>query len=353
MFLFHILSCMLLFLSFQNTLPRSPLRKKEPNAPFITIGWANDPDHFYTQYNSHYEEHPVFTVFNDAQFTDYLLPEGPLSTKENESSLTGTQLSKLIEELLVDIRKRKKKFKHFTVLQNRNFNSKRQCGLIVLKCKKHPFVVKLFLETPKSFINPYCKGIDSIAFFYMSGGTNRHMTGFTRINNLHRIKTRLSNNPDFFKLQCVFPRKWFWTPADKPWITIKGYNIGKQQTVSTTFPGTYAIIADYIDTKEVYPLEHKQRNAFIMNFCNKLDVAIDPHANNFIIDKDPANQDSICVKIIDTEFFPSLVGLRQKKQFRNYNSWYQYLTGKCIGDMYFRPKSTRIYAQKKMILHNS
>lgn len=326
------------------------MRKKETNDPYITIGWENTPkEQHYKHYDSHYEEYPIFTVFDPKYFKKYYLPQAQL---RDDCSLTGKELNLLIENLIKEIKNRRKKFKDFILLQNKNFNNKKQCGLIVLKCKKYPFVVKLFLETPKTFINPYCKGIESIAFFYMSGGTNRHITGFTRIKNLHYIQSILCNNPSFSYIDWQFPRKWFWAPEAVPWIHINGYNLGSEKILQTTFPGTYAIIADYIDTKETVPLEHKKRNMFIMDLCNKLHVAIDPHCTNFIINKINGQEKKISVKIIDTEFFPSLVGLKKSKNFRNYNSWYQYLTGKCIGDMYFRPKSTRKYAQAKKIMSN-
>ena len=63
--------------------------------------------------------------------------------------------------------------------------------------------------------------------------------------------------------------------------------------------------------------------------------------NNFILEKDTGK-----VVLIDTEYFPALVGMKEKRTFKNYISWYGYLTRKFIKESAFRNKKERYALQQ-------
>lgn len=310
--------------------------------PTIEARWQGSTKK-YSRIDSHYRQHPIFDSFDKVYFYNHLIPSGFVSFYNHENKerkfVSGHTLSEYIEELLIEIKNKKRIFKNFTVLQNKNFNRKKRCGLLVLKFKDYPFVLKLFMEQPKTFVDPHCKGFEPIFFFYMSGGANRHIAGFTRIKNReYIIEWSLKNH--FWKNRIKIPRKWFWLPKKASWIEIKGTNINNTKNVHTVIPGTYAIIADYVDIHEDES-DSYERNSIIMNLCNDLNMFIDPHMNNFVI-KQNKRTGLPSVTIIDTEHFPTMVGLKEKTYFNDHLDWIIYLARKCLEDIFFRSKNDRL-----------
>ena len=53
---------------------------------------------------------------------------------------------------------------------------------------------------------------------------------------------------------------------------------------------------------------------------------------------------------MDTEHFLTIVGIKEKIQFKNYLEWFIYLATKCAKDWFFRNKKERHLAQ--IIPHN-
>ncbi len=319
---------------------RSLHRPPDPLSPYITTRWDGDKT-IYTHRNFCYEEYPIFRVFDRNYFNKHKLPN---FITYDENKLVDTQiLNNLIEKLLTEIHQKKKRYSHFIVLQHKNFNRKKKCGLIVLKFKDYPFVVKLFIETPKTFINPYCKGFEPRFFFVMAGGVNRHISGLTRIKNLELLNQKISHNKNWHG-RVKTPRKWFWLPKNNKLLHITGKNIGNKKELATMLPGTYAIIADAINFDEEIKISHKKRNKIIMQLCNDLELIIDPHSNNFIFKYDE-KKNNFYIVIIDTEHFPTIVGLKDKKKFRDHYSWYLYLTKKCFHATFLFTKKQRLALQ--------
>jgi len=319
---------------------RSPFRKKDPSTPQITTRWQGASTS-YSRSSSHYEKYPLFEIFDQDYFDTHLVPEH-VTDLENDPMITKVAMNELIEELVGEIKAGKKTFKHFTVLQKKNFNTKKQCGLIVLRFKDHPLVLKLFMETPETFIDPYCKGVEPAAFFFMAGGSNRHISGLTRIYNLEWIQEQLKELPQW---SVHLPRKWFWAPKNNNYIEIVGTNIDPQAPLKTLIPSTYGIIADAIEVKENHTLSKKKRNDLIMNLCADLNFYIDPHGDNYIITCDDDKNHTI--HLLDTEHFPSMVGICDPVSFDSYTGWYLYLAEKCTIDAFFRLKNTRKLAHTK------
>jgi len=319
---------------------RSPLRKKDPSIPQLTTCWHGESMH-YSRSSSHYEKYPLFEIFDQDYFDAHTIPD-QIANLENNAMIPNISINAMIEELLDEIKAGKKTFTNFIVLQKKNFNIKKQCGLIVLRFREYPFVLKLFMETPETFVDPYCKGVEPAAFFFMAGGTNRHISGLTRIYNLEWIQEQLQTLPQW---SVHLPRKWFWAPKNNRYIEIVGTNIDQQSPLKTLVPSIYGIIADAIEIKENHTLSKKNRNDLIMKLCTDLNFYIDPHGDNYIVTCDTTGKHTI--HLLDTEHFPSMVGIHDPVSFDSYTSWYLYLAGKCATDAFFRLKNTRKLAHTK------
>ncbi len=171
-------------------------------------------------------------------------------------------------------------------------------------------------------------------FYFMGGGVNRHLSGFTRIKNAETFRAILDNNP-YWKSRVDMPRKWYWLPEDARWITISGSNIGRYKQVSIDIPGTYCIIADAIDLERSMTLVNAEDRIESMALCNTAKFIIDPHIDNFAIERNSKK-----IVIVDTEHFPTIVGF--KKDVGNFSSqaaWYINLALEAANDIFLRDKS--------------
>lgn len=310
--------------------------------PQVTAQWSDGTSSTVTT-NRYLQYYPIF-AFNTQDFIPDLLPEKLIPYKKKETEVVnGATLSALIENVLQEISTRKERVKkdryltNFTILQDKNFNYKQLCGLIVLAFKEYPFVVKLFLEKPETLFDFHATGVEPTFFFYMGGGSNRHMSGFTRIQNRKRIESKIETL-DRWKEHVVLPRKWFWMPQSRPTIVLTGKNIGGLDHAYTEIPGTYAIIADKVDfSQQTNLLTNDKKRKMFMQLCNDLELNIDPHAKNFALFEDRIRK-KFTIVLVDTEHFPTMVGPLNRTYFRNHNEWYVYLCGKCFHDMFLQTK---------------
>ncbi len=325
---------------------RSPFRKKDIDMPEIAISWKHSK-RIHRRFNRAYTEYPIFTAFNEKFFTEHSLPTGFISSKATGvGPFNCREINRQINSLLIEIKKHKKEYTYFDIIKNRNFNHCKKCGLLIVRFKQYPLVLKLFMETPRSFIDPYCKGFENQFFFYMSGGINRHIAGLTRIKNLELVLEQINNN-ERWKNNIITPRKWYWLPPKPRFIEIKGRNIGEKKQITTNIPGTYAIIADELDiTEDLHDLTPQARSELIMQLCMDLHLFVDPHADNFIIKYRPETDD-YSISIVDTEHFPSMVGLKEEPFFNNHLEWYLYLGAKFFQDAFLQTKCSRRNTQKK------
>ena len=192
--------------------------------PEIITRWAGDTK-TYRLAKYHLEEYSLFQLFDKDYFEKHLLPNTPVSYRYDQRKSVDPQiLSDLIQGLLDEIKQEKNSFTNFSILQAKDYNFKNGKGLLIVKFNDYPFVVKLFIETPDSFVSPFDKGIEPIFFFFMGGGINRHMSGFTRLKNREIILKHLAQSP--WSDQIDIPRKWNWLPTNHKWIEISGKNIG-------------------------------------------------------------------------------------------------------------------------------
>ncbi|MCA9769899.1 hypothetical protein KC460_00855 [Candidatus Dependentiae bacterium] len=319
---------------------RSIHRPIDPLIPRITTRWVGNKEKFSFQ-DSHLEEYALFKLFDKRFLFFHQLPKTQILYRHHiDKCVTSDLLEKEIQQLIKEVHGGKREFTHFTVLQEKNFNRHLASGLLIVKFKKYPFVVKLFIETPSSFVKPFDKGWEPRFIFFMSGGVNRHLTGFTRIKNLELINKKIRSSKKWSKFVDT-PRKWFWVPPKSKWIELAGYNIGGKEKQKIRFPGTYCIIADAIKPERIFSVFNPKERKIALELYNYLDILVDAHINNFMIEKGTKK-----LVIVDTEHFPTVVGFRKRPpKCKNYTSWYLQLSSKCGKETFFRTKKERRAAQ--------
>jgi hypothetical protein len=319
---------------------RSPFRPQDPFIPTITTCWVGDTKEYHLK-SSYLESQALFNKFDKASFMDSLITLTDIPYRnQKDTKVSGQEISDLIEELVREIFEHKKTFTHFDVLKRRDFNYKMLAGLLVFKFKEHPFVLKLFIETPEAFVKPFSKGWQPGCFFLMGGGINRYLSGFTRVKNLQVIKESIEGDPEWCK-QIDAPRKWFWTPKKCRWFILRGKNLAGQKEHQVTLPSIYGIIADAIKTDKQFNIFNRKHREFALNLCHFLGNRIDPHIDNFMKEENTGK-----TLLVDTEHFPTMVGLRKPLHFTNYGSWYAQLTAKFVKDTFCRDKEFRKILQK-------
>ena len=330
----RILLILILFMSNIPLSARSIYRPFDLQMPSITASWVSDKKK-HTLRKYYLEEYSLFQLFDKEFFESHLLPDEPILFRNGSNKfVTKEKLTKQIDYLLQEIKAGKRTFTYFSILQSKDYNFKKSSGLLILKSNDFPFVIKLFIETPDSFVNPFDKGIEPIFVFFMGGGINRHLLGFTRIKNREIIQKRLKEST--WANLIDIPRKWHWVPKNTKWIEIVGKNIGSSEHQMIRFPGTYCIIADAIQAERTPSLFNSFDTKMALDLCNYLDIWIDPHMKNFMIERGTGK-----FIIVDTEHFPSFVGLREKTTFASYSKWYFYLAGKCWKNAFMQTKKER------------
>ncbi|MCL4361173.1 hypothetical protein M1446_02330 [Candidatus Dependentiae bacterium] len=277
----------------------------------------------------------IFKKFDKEYFMNHQLPDGPIEFRNSKGqSVNGSQLNKLFEQAVKQI-SAKKKPRGFKILKQRDFNWKLTSGLIILKSNDYPFVIKLFFENPKSFVCPFTKGFEQSIIFIMGEGINRFNVGFTRIKNLEVIKEKINSDPYWSKI-IDFPRKWFWHPKNVKWFVVEGENIGPERRERIEFPSIYAIVSDEIVVDENFEMYSKKNREMVIRLSTFLGNRMDPHINNFLREKSTGK-----LVIIDSEHFPSMVGLQKPLEYNNYFEWYAKLSLKCIDDYFLKYKKRR------------
>lgn len=318
--------------------PYSSLRPYN-GSPIIATNWVNKTRIHYLQ-DSHLEIFPLFKTFDHDYFYDHMLPNTPIPfryfpNKTIDPKVLKTAINQFFQEIRLGC---KKKFSEFTILKNESFNSRKQAGLIVVKGKKWPlnqFVVKLFMETPQSFIQPSNKGFIAICHFIAGHGCTRYMLGFTRLKNLEMLKKMIADSPYWSKL-IDFPRKWFWIPDDYPWIHLTGYHISGYEKIAIDIPGAYAIVADAIDVEREFSIKEKEDRDLGVAICNYLECLMDPHSNNFVLEHKTKK-----VVIIDTEHSPTMVAMKEPIHIESYSQWYSFLVKKGLHEYFGRTNKER------------
>jgi hypothetical protein len=332
---FHFLC--LIFLALPLSAKRSTLRPYD-GSPTITTKWVGK-ELTHVLEDSHLEKFPLFDTFDKDYFYSHMLPTTPITLRYfPNQTIDPAVLTHAIEKFFYEVRCEEKQFSDFTVLKREAFNIRKQAGLLIVRGKTFPlnqFVVKLFMETPRSFIRAYNKGFIAVCHFIVGHGTTRYMLGFTRLKNLEMVKAMIRDNPTW-KNKVDLPRKWFWIPEKYPWIELKGYNISNEKEVSLDFPGAYAIVADAINFEREFLATNKEDCKDGIDLFNDLDCLIDPHLNNFVREENTGK-----IVIIDTEHLPTMVALKEPVKMKSYKAWYSYLVQKGVHEYFGRTAGER------------
>lgn len=321
---------------------RSVHRPSSSQLPEITTYWHDDPCNRYTLRNSHIEP-VIFTIYDENYFLKNQLPE---TISWRHAPGRSFDSKKLITDLeaavshLMGTHKKIKKLDNFIILKQTDYNYRKHTGLIILRHKEYPFVIKLFMESPDNFVKPFNRGIEECAFFIMGGGMNRYLAGFTRLPNRNEIDKKINSNRYWSKLIDV-PRKWFWLPQKSRSIEILGKNIGTKPQYMR-LPAMYAIICDAIETEYAFSILRRNDRETAISITQFLGIRIDPHINNFIVEKETKK-----VIIIDTEHFPTLIGIKDQFKVNDFFTYYSRLTFKFISDKLTLDKQARLDLQTR------
>lgn len=333
----NLIACCLIFLLLtypRSTMPtRSSFREGDLPMQTIKVKWAHQSK-CYMLPSPYFAESP-FKLYDAPFLNTFTLPPQIPYRDDATKSILGKKIIWYIKTVLKELQQHKKKYTHFIVLQNKDFNQTQGTGLIVLKLKNYPFVVKIFIETPESFIRPFSKGFHPIWFFFMAGGVTRHLSGFTRIKNLTIVQKKIRES-DYWSEKISLPRKWFWAPARNNTMEIEGINIGKENKFKVAIPGTYCIIADEVKKERSFSIYNAQDRKTSLELCNYLTQRIDSHIDNFMIEEKTQK-----IAIIDTEHFPSIAGLTEAMNFYSYTHWYLTLAQIGFKNLYGRTKKYR------------
>jgi len=349
--LFYIL--LLILFSSDIYATRSIHRKSDQTIPYITVSTSNrlieqeseKPNKkikchkFQSQY---LRKKTLKKPYENSGFKKHMLPSGNIKFRKSEKAVSSTTLKDLNEQIFQEIENGAKTFTHFSVLKDRDFNYATHSGLLILKYNDYPFVLKLSIEYPETFTNPLSRGIQASCIFILSGNT-RHLSGFTRIQNMENAKKALSKDPEY-RYYLDFPRKWYWLPKDQNFLHIQWHDDYNKHIETINIPSVYGVVCDFIETdKKVQHQEMHTLRQISIDVASYLRYTIDPHADNLVPE---ANSNKIV--IIDTEHFPTVVGLDKEMNANGYIKWYLELAGKCFSTIIFRPKQKRIFDQRKV-----
>jgi hypothetical protein len=324
--------------------PRNPRRKVDTTTPIIEITASDHKIHreWHTLQDEHISKkyllknnflrlRPIKNGFDEQFFKENFLPQDNITFRSSNDVVTGAKLSELAHNLIEEIKNGNREFTHFKVLKDSGFNYNSLSGLIVLKYKDYPFVIKVSIEHPHTIIKPFSKSYEASGIFVM-GGNLRHLTNFTRITNLKRIKELLCFNP-FYLYNLDFPRKWYWKP-DNGYDLLIDWKCGQQKDFAK-IPSIYAVIADFIITEEYQPTH--ELNRLSMKVATDVGFLIDPHAGNILIEKDTRKY-----ILLDTENFRLMIGLDTPMNAKKYIGWYIELLGRSSKTCFLRNKTERI-----------
>jgi len=330
----YILLAMPFFIQ-QDLSTRSVHRPKNAHLPTVKIQWEDENSKILELKSRYLLPRPFFELFDKDFYESHMLPSDKISYRyETEKSVTGKELGELINKVIKQVKSGKRIFEDFDILRDTNFNYRTFSGLLILKCKHHPFVVKIFMENPNTLVQPFRKGIEPMFFYFMAGGANRHNLGHTRIKNLEEFNEKIKKHPVWSK-RVVLPRKWYFEPETCRWIKLTGINFGPEK-LETSIPGAYCIVADAMRIERRMTLLNKKDRKESLALCNYVNYSIDPHIDNFGIEEETG-----LIVLVDTERMNDIVGWFDiQKEHTSQLSWYFDLATKCFADMFFKPKPT-------------
>ncbi len=319
---------------------RSPWRPRDPLIPEVSASYKGEEKSYHLK-DHHLELHALFSKYKHDEFMERLLPDGPIPFRNDpKQTVDAAELKREAEVLLQELREKKTSFTYFTKIKDADYNPRIISGLIIVKYKKYPFILKLFIKTPETFVKQ-SEGLIPKFFFRMGGGTNRHLSGFTRIRNLEEVSKVIDVSPQWTG-KIDLPRKWFWLPKDARYIELRSKNLGPHGPQKTLIPAIYGVIADAIEADTSYSMFNETNRETALAFAKYVENRVDAHADNFMVEKGTRK-----TVLVDTEHFPTMIGLKEPMYYDSYKSWYLQLSLKCVKDNFLRSKQFRRELQER------
>lgn len=298
--------------------------------PAVTACWFSDQNDDcvkYTATSVHLKPAVFFDLYSQIN-KKHLVPEVGMICDGHV--ISQEKLNDLISTLLEEIREKKSEYTDFTILKKNNFNTKNGHGALIVKFKEYPLVLKLFIETPETIVNPFSKDFEELFFYVIGGGINRYFAGFTRIENRERIQQALIDA--HMEQEVIVPHKCLWLPPEKSkWnkkIKLVSKNMGEHREI--TMPYIYGIIAQYVHLKRPFEWFNKDDRARALHISNSINskchyLCVDQNIPNY------AQTDSGQTVMVDTENFGILVGFAPGEYcFSNYASFWLFCAAKLI-----------------------
>ncbi len=329
---------------------RNPRRPASNNTPSITIcasdqecaqSWFSIKIRKAVRRKNNYKLtsqflriNPLKKGFDSEIFEKYYLPQNTNLEYRNKQGSVNTQLlEQLAQEVVEEVKVGQKTFHNFTILKCKDFNFKTLSGLLVLKYKDYPFVIKISIEHPHTMAQPYSKSFEANCIF-MIGGNFRHLSNFTRIPNLENIKDIIRFNP-YYLDTIDFPRKWYWKPQNNYDLQITWNQTPYRKEETIIIPSVYATISDHIDIDD--SVSQKELNKIAMKVASDTEFLIDPHVGNFVADKQSKKY-----TMLDTENFRIMTGLDHTMAAKTYVGWYIEMMSSSLKKYCGRTKKERI-----------
>lgn len=312
-----------------------------PSNPILAETWysrkTKDPVRFKTKHvlkSPYLRINPIKQAFNQEFFQEHYLPKNTkIEYRDGTGSIHTDTLDNLAQGLVAEVKAGQKKFTNFTVLKDRDFNYSKLSGLLVVKYKNYPFVLKLAIEHPHTMVDPYSKSTEA-TFIFIFGGNIRHLSNFTRISNLENIKKILMFNP-YYLDNINFPRKWYWQPENNYSLEVTWHASPYKSEEKFSIPSIYAVISDYINIDPTFP--QQELNKIAMKISIDTEFLIDPHAGNTVVEKG-----STMYTMLDTENFRIMTGLDHTMNSKKYLCWFLEMSTTCLKIYGGRTKQERI-----------
>lgn len=309
--------------------------------PAISTRWVGGTTTYMLRHPN-LELGPLFKHYKPDYVKAHMLPTEEIPPRlPMEAPIPGAEIHRLLEDLICCLEKNTRHaFTHpeFVVLKHRDYNPRTHSGLIILRFKRYPLVVKIFMETPRSFVSPFSKGFEPSVFFMMGGGINRYLSGLGRIENAEYVRRKIQEHPAL-RSTCDVPRKWMWQPKEQRFFTLQSHNLGSCDHI-ITLPSVYAIVCDAIESDESFKILNKKHRTRAIQFSHYVGISVDPHIDNFMVELKTG-----LLVLVDTEPFTVMVGLREELHFSNYFEWYMKLSYKGFLDCFGRTKDERLRLQ--------
>ena len=299
---------------------RSPYRKLAYSIPSITISYSDfesfkHKGNAYQLASLHLRPWTYCNVYDQEFYSNKMFPSDQILHCNRDEKVNSSAVRYEIEKVIKKIFRSKKRcsLSNAHILKDSDFNYRSSAGLVVVKLKQYPFILKIYRETPQTFCSPCSKGLVPTFVFRTGNGATRHLSGLTRIPMRDVLENLLENMPAW-KDRIVLPRKWLWLPDDLRWLYISGDS--DLFSFNAWIPSVYVIVCDSIEIERSLSFLNEADRTLAIQIGQIFDNKIDSNIPNFVIQKGTGK-----IAIIDTEYFPLMLSLKNSFKAESYSNW--------------------------------